>query len=273
MPKLHVLSLLPLVLKSLLLVGLLLFVLVRLYESRVLFYPVKELEYFPDQVGLSYQNIFFDTPDKQRLHGWLIPASGAKYTLFFAHGNAGNISHRLEKIKLFHQLGYSVFIFDYRGFGQSQGRPSEKGLMQDAAAAYRYLVSRGIKAETMIGYGESLGGAVIAGLSATHPVRGIILDSTFSSIADMAREMMPIVPVWMLASRFDSAVKVAQHKTPKLIIHSMDDEVIPFKLGRKLFEAAQAPKIFLVIRGGHNSNFMDSKELWLSGIEGFINKI
>lgn len=253
--------------------GVLIFGIIRYMESRMLFYPVRSLEVFPDKAGLNYKNVFITTDDKVVINAWFVPATGARYTVLFAHGNAGNISHRLDKLRAFNRLGYNVLIFDYRGYGRSQGRPSEPGLYMDVQAAYEYLLSQGIKADKVIAYGESLGGAVVTELACRRSLKGLILDSTFSSIKDMTREVMPFLPSWMLASRFDSAAKVRSIACPKLMVHSMNDEIVPYRLGQRLYAAALGPKVFLELHGGHNSNFYESQDIWSAGVGDFVNNL
>jgi uncharacterized protein len=245
----------------------------RYIEVRTLFYPTKQLASFPDRAGLGFKDIFFKAADNVELNGWFIPWKDAKYTILFSHGNAGNISHRIEKLKFFNKLGYNVFIFDYEGYGKSQGKPSEKNLYRDVTAAYGYLLSSGITQEQIIGYGESIGGAVIVDLASRKSIKAIILDSTLTSVKDMIKDVYPFLPYWVFSSRFDSEAKISNIKIPKLIIHSQDDEIIPFKLGKKLYEASVEPKEFLKIQGGHNSNFFESEKILKEKISDFIGDL
>src|SRR3989338_8252569 len=138
---------------------------VRYIERKTIFFPSREIEYTPKELGLEFEEVFFKTKDNLELWGWFLPAQDTQYNLLFCHGNAGNISHRIEKLRFFHDLGLNIFIFDYRGYGKSKGQPSEKGLYRDAKAAYDYLLSMNIKPDQIIGYGESLGGTVIIDLA------------------------------------------------------------------------------------------------------------
>jgi fermentation-respiration switch protein FrsA (DUF1100 family) len=266
-------SILKFLLRTAFLVVVALFVLFRYIEARILFYPTRALEVFPDQAGLKFREVFFEADDKVKLNGWFVPSDGARHTVLFCHGNAGNISHRLEKIRFFNELGLNVFIFDYRGYGQSQGKPSEKGLYKDIEAAYGYLRSQGIADDQIIGYGESLGGAVIVELAFRKTMKALILDSTFASIKEMVRNFNPLLPSWVLSSRFDSEAKIRSIRIPKLIIHSLNDEIIPYAQGKKLYAAAGEPKTFLQIRGAHNSNFFESELLLRKGIGDFMAMI
>ena len=246
------------------------FAFLRSFERRSLFYPGKVIEFLPSVSGLDFEDIFFRTSDNLKLNGWFIPSPGAKFTILFCHGNAGNISHRLEKINFFHQLGCNVFIFDYRGYGLSKGSPSEKGLYLDAKAAYDCLLSRSMQENRIIGYGESLGSAAIIDLACRHRLYALIVEGAFSSGKDMARNIYPFLPYWVFSIRFDSESKIKSIKVPKFIIHSLNDEIVPYALARKLYEAAPPPKEFLQIRGGHNSCFYDSEHLLKEKIADFL---
>src|SRR3990167_2105214 len=191
----------------------------RYVEKKSLFYPENKIAYTPEASGMRYSEVNFEASDGYMLNGWLIVGPAAKYTVLFAHGNAGNISHRIEKLKFFSKLGCNVFIFDYRGYGRSQGRPSEKGFYLDIAAAYEYLISRGIAPENIIGYGESLGGAVIIDGAVKKRMAALIIDSSFTSAKDMIKFLYPFLPHWVFASRFDSVQKIKTIGIPKLIIH------------------------------------------------------
>lgn len=251
----------------------LLVVYLRYIERRSLFYPAKEIEYLPKDVGLVFEDIFFKTSDNSKLNGWFISSKDSRYTILFCHGNAGNISHRLEKLKFFQELGCNIFIFDYRGYGVSKGRPSEKGLYCDVQGAYNYLLSRKIMPEQIIGYGESIGGAVVIDLASKHRLRGLIVDSAISNAKDMVKIIYPFLPYWVFSSRWDSVNKIKSITIPKLIIHSINDEIVPYKLGRKLYEFAVEPKEFLQIRGGHNSCFFESEQILKEKISDFLKRL
>jgi fermentation-respiration switch protein FrsA (DUF1100 family) len=246
---------------------------IRYIERRTLFYPSRNLDYSPAEAGLVYEDVYLRALDNTRLFAWFIPSDSAKFTILFCHGNAGNISHRIEKLKFFHQLGCNVFIFDYRGYGKSQGRPFEKGLYLDVKAAYDYLLSRRIKANQIIGYGESLGNAVIVDLASKNRIAALIIDSGFSRGKDMASRVYPFIPYWIFSSRWDCSTKIKSINVPKLIIHSVNDEIVPFELGRKVYESAAPPKEFLEIHGGHNSCFFESEDILKEKIKDFLNKL
>lgn len=245
----------------------------RFMERRTLFYPTREIEYSPKEFGLNFEDIFFKTPDNVDLNGWFVPNPNARYTILFCHGNAGNISHRIEKLKFFQDLGVNIFIFDYRGYGRSKGSPSEKGLYLDTQGAYNYLLSRGLAPEQIIGYGESIGAAAVIDLAYKNKIKGLISDSAPSSAKDMVKVVYPYLPYWVFTLRLDSLYKIKSITIPKLIIHSVNDEIVPFRLGKKLYDYAAEPKEFLQVRGGHNSCFFESEALFKEKIAEFLKRI
>jgi len=192
-------------------------VLVRYIESTSIFYPARLLAATPQNIGLPFEDIFFQTDDDVKVHGWLIKAPSAKTTLIFFHGNAGNIGDRLGKIDLFHRMGLNIFIIDYRGYGKSEGHPSEKGLYSDATAAYDHLVRReDMKDQKIISYGASLGGAVAVDLAIKRNIECLVVDSTFSSAADMAKIIYPFIPSFLFNTKLNSIDKIKSIAVPKL---------------------------------------------------------
>jgi fermentation-respiration switch protein FrsA (DUF1100 family) len=249
------------------------FLFLRYFEHHAIFYPDRQIQFFPQDSGLRFEDVFFKTSDNIEINAWFVPSPKAKFTILFCHGNAGNISHRLEKIIFFHNLACNIFIFDYRGYGLSKGRPSEKGLYLDTQAAFDYLLSRGINQEQIIGYGESIGSAAIIDLALRHPLRALITEGAFSSGKDMARYVFPFLPHWIFSLRFDSENKIKSIKITKLMIHSLNDEIVPFKLGRKLYDAAPEPKELFEIHGGHNSCFFDAQNMLNRKMVNFLDKL
>jgi uncharacterized protein len=245
-----------------------------LFQSRLVYFPERELAATPQVKGLSYQEVRFTAADEVELHGWFIPAAPARGVILFCHGNAGNISHRLESIQLFHQLGMSTFIFDYRGYGRSQGRPSEAGTYRDAEAAWRYLLNgQNIPASRIVLFGRSLGGAVAAWLAQYITPAGLILESTFTSIPDLGAEVYPFLPVRRMSRfHYNTGDYVGRVHCPLLIVHSRDDEMISVAHGRRLFNAAGEPKEWLEIRGSHNDGFLTSGAHYRNGLEVFLGK-
>lgn len=247
---------------------------VKYLEYKGVYYPAKEILNFPSSVSISFKDIYITTEDNVKINGWFISNQKAKYTLLFFHGNAGNIGDRIDKLQLLYQAGLNIFIIDYRGFGKSQGRPSELGFYHDASAAYDYLINTiNIKPERVVLYGESLGSAVAVDLAFHRRVRALILEGAFSRGRDMAVKIYPLLPRFVFSNSFDSLTKVKEINAPKLFIHSRDDEIVPFKLGRKLYDYAAGPKEFLEIEGDHNDAFMRSQHSCLSSISEFIGKL
>ena len=248
--------------------------LLRKFERSQMYYPFVELEATPDQVGMIYEDVFLSAEDGVRLHGWWIPAERDRGTLLFCHGNAGNISHRLELIAVFHRLGLNVLIFDYRGFGRSEGSPDEHGTYRDVEAFYRYLrQEKGIAPEQIVIFGRSLGGAVAIELARRAEAAALVVESAFTSAVDMGKLIFPFLPVRLLVqNQYDSILKIGELNLPVLIIHSPDDELVPFEQGERLFNAAREPKEFLRIAGGHGDGFLITGEAYAEGIAEFLGK-
>ncbi len=243
---------------------------IRYVERNSIYFPMREVVMTPASAGLPYEDVWFTASDGKRLNGWYIPAGGG-YTVLFCHGNAGNIGHRMHKISILHSLGLDQFVFDYRGYGRSEGAPSEQGLYRDAQAAYDYLTKeKHIPAGSIILYGESIGCAVIIELALKNEARALITEEAFTSVKDMARLAFPFIPHQIFSSRFDSVSKIKGISCPKLIIHSVEDEIVPYALGEKLYEAAGVPKKFLKLNGSHNTAFLDSEKEYRDGIKSFL---
>jgi len=229
-------------------------IVVGLFQRRLIYFPTREYEFVPTDVGLSFEEVTLTGGDGVRLCAWLIPHQAPKGTVLFFHGNGGNISHRLVAVKTWHNLGYTVLILDYRGYGRSEGTPSEAGLYRDAQAAWRYLTeSRGEKADRIILFGESLGGAVAIDLAANCRPAALVVESTFPSLLAVAKLHYPLLPVGLLLrERYDSLGKIARVSCPKLFFHGTDDELIPLAVARPLYDAATPPKQLIETPGGHN---------------------
>jgi fermentation-respiration switch protein FrsA (DUF1100 family) len=256
-----------------------LYVVICLYlffmQGRLLFYPnlpSRKITATPAKIGLDFEQVTITTSDNIRIKGWFVPAPQAKGTLLFFHGNAGNISHRLDSLAIFYRLGLSTLIIDYRGYGESEGRISEQGTYLDAEASWRYLTEmKDIEPREIVIFGRSLGAAVAANLASRTSPAGLILESVFSSVPDMAAQLYPVFPVRLLARyQYDVKKAVRNITSPVLVIHSPDDEIIPFANGLKVYEAAAQPKEFLKIRGSHNEGFLESGAAYLQGLERFI---
>ncbi len=250
---------------------------VYLMQGRMLYLsdmPGRSLDGTPNDVGLEYEDVLLETTDGVAIHGWLVHGETSRVLLFF-HGNAGNISHRLASIRQLVDLGLSIFIIDYRGYGQSEGKPSEDGLHHDAEAAWQYLTgSRGIRAGDIVIFGRSLGGAVAAWLAARERPGALILDSSFTSAPDIGQEVYPWLPVRLLSKfRHATLEHLVKASTPLLVVHSRDDEIIPFHHGEALFDAAKQPKTFLELRGGHNDAHFTSETIYIDGLRRFLESV
>ncbi len=246
--------------------------LMYLLQERLLFQPTRQLTASPSHVGLEYEDVRLETADGETLHAWWIPSADARATLLFFHGNAGNISGRLTTLSVFHDLRMNVLIFDYRGYGQSSGSPSEKGLRTDAETAWQHLVKvRGIAPTDVVLFGRSLGAGPATWLAA-HVLEGaVILESAFTSVPDVGAHHYPFLPVRLLSKvRFDNLALVGSCRSPVMLIHSPDDEVIPFTHGQRLFEAAKEPKTFLELSGTHNEAFPRSLDRYIPAVDAFL---
>lgn len=232
-------------------------------EKYVIYVPERAIEMTPQSEGMAYEDVWFPASDGLRLHGWLIPAPDARLTLLWFHGNAGNIGHRVDNIKYLHRLlRLNVFIFDYRGYGQSAGTHSdlsEEATYRDAEGALTYLRGRQDLAHTRLVYfGRSLGASIAVEAARHHPPAGLILETPFTSIKDMARVALPFLPLGsLLRTKYDSLSKIREIRVPLLILHGDRDDVVPYEQGRRLFDAANEPKTFYRIRGArHNDTYI-----------------
>jgi len=245
-------------------------------QSHLVFYPEigREVIATPNQISLPYEDIHLKTSDGIDLHGWYIPAPQPRGTVLFLHGNAGNISHRLDSVRMFHRLDYSTLIFDYRGYGNSGGAPTEQGTYRDAEAAWRYLIEqRHIPSCRIVLFGESLGGAVAAWMAARQKPAALVIVSGFTSVPDMGQQIYPYLPVrWLARIRYDTRENLRAVEVPVLIAHSHEDEIIPFEHGRALFAAANPPKQFLELAGGHNDGFIFMRESWVKVLGDFLGE-
>jgi alpha-beta hydrolase superfamily lysophospholipase len=250
--------------------------LLYILQSHLVFYPGtgREIIATPNQVGLPYEDIQLKTSDGISLHGWYIPASQPRGTVLFLHGNAGNISYRLDSVQMFHRLGYNTLIFDYRGYGNSGGTPSEQGTYRDAEAAWRHLTEqRHIPSCRIVLFGESMGGAIAAWLAAHQKPAALVIASGFTSVPDLAHHIYPYLPVrWLARIRYDTRKYLRTVTAPVLIAHSPEDEIVPFEHGRALFAAANPPKQFLELAGGHNDGFIFMRESWVSVLGDFLGE-
>lgn len=264
-------------LKIALLVYLGLMALIYFKQSSLVFLPEMSRDYraSPATVGLQFSPLKLATTDGETLDGWFVPAKPeARGLIIFFHGNAGNIAHRLDYLRMFHALGLATFIVDYRGYDLSSGSPTEQGTYLDAQATWRYATQvLDFAPDRIVIFGESLGGAVAAWLAARNRPGALVLASTFTSVPDMGADLYPMLPIRLLANiRYETLARLPQIACPLLVIHSKNDDIIPFSHGRRLFEAARPPKQFIGIEGGHNEGFIFNRDDWIRQLDGFLQQ-
>lgn len=248
---------------------------VRWFEWSQTFRPSRRMEADPTLAGLPCENVIFYAEDGVRLNGWWIPRDDARGTILYCHGNAGNISTRLDVIAGLHSLDVNVFVFDYRGYGLSKGIPSEQGLYRDARAAYEVVRARyeDVEQPPVIIYGASLGGAVAANLACERPARGLVIEGGFTSSIDVGERWFPLLPIRAIARyRFDTRGRVSGLAIPKLFAHSSVDQVIPYDIGGELYKAAAAPKQFVPLNGEHGeAGWLDTPH-FLTELRRFVEE-
>jgi hypothetical protein len=247
------------------------------FQARHLYFPnlpSRQVDATPADIGLEFETVTLDTADGETVTGWFVPASHTRGTLLYLHGNAGNVGHRLDGIAMFHRLGLDTLIIDYRGYGASSGKPSEDGTYQDALAAWTHLTGqKQLAPGRIVLFGESLGGSIAAWLAARHEPAGLITYASFTSVPDIARELYPIFPVRLARYRYDTAAALARVRRPVLVIHSRDDEIVPFAHGQALFDAAAGPKRLVELRGGHNDAVHVSRDIYEREIAAFVDAL
>ncbi|MCH7737335.1 MAG: alpha/beta hydrolase [Chloroflexi bacterium] len=244
-------------------------------EKRFVFFPVAESLYTPNDVNLEYEDVRIRTSDGLTLQGWFIPGRpGADITWLWFHGNGGNLGHRTGELALAHHLtGANIFIFDYRGYGESEGKPSEKGTYLDSRAAMAYLSSRPeIDKDRIVYMGISLGAAVAVELALTQPPMAMVLVSPFASVREMAKLTLPFPPVaWLVRDHYDNISRIRRLNVPLLVLHGDQDEIVPISQGRKLFEAANQPKRFQALEGvSHNDTHEANPDQFWGTIDSFL---
>ena len=232
--------------------------------------PSRELEATPADIGLEYESLELITLDQEKLHAWYIPAKNVtNQTVLFFHGNAGNISHRLETIKIYNQFDFNILIIDYRGFGMSSGKPSEQGTYIDATTAWDYLIkTKKLSAKEIIIAGRSLGGGIASELAKNVQPALLILESTFTSMTEVSGVHYPFMPTNLIVKhRYETINKLPDIHCPIVIVHSKKDEVIPFEQSLRNYKIANQPKQFIEITGGHGNGFLHSKSIYMAGLE------
>jgi len=246
--------------------------------QRMVFQPSRMMETSPSSLNRTYEDVFFQSADRVRLNGWYFTArkdrQKSPFAILVCHGNAGNICHRLTLVQTLLDAGADVFAFDYRGYGSSEGKPSEKGTYLDAVAAWDWLHARGYSGSNIVALGESLGGGVACELAAAKAVGRLILQSTFTSLPDLAGDLMPSLPVgWLLSTHYANRQKLARIHVPVLVLHSRADRVIPFEHARRNFAAANAPKTFCELRGDHNDAVSASGREYQDAVRQFLSEL
>jgi hypothetical protein len=246
--------------------------LLYVFQARLVFFPGPPPAV--DAAALGFEEVRLATEDGVELHGWFLPAAGARGAVLVCHGNAGSIEQRVPVARAFHGLGWAVLLFDYRGYGASAGRPSEQGTYGDAEAAYRNLVeARGFTPERIALYGESLGAAVAVELAREHPVAALVAESAFTSLPDIGAEAYPFFPVrWLARYRYDNLAKVGRLEVPLLLVHSPQDEIVPVQHSRRLLPAAREPKRLLLTEGGHNDGGFLRRAEWVAEVGEFLEE-
>lgn len=247
---------------------------IRLHHTQdeAVFWPSRECIGTPADRGLPYEDVALMAGDGTRLHAWYLPRPESRGAVLFLHGNSRNISHEIATLEILHGLGYAVLALDYRGYGRSQGRPSEAGLYRDARAGYWHLrLSRGLDPSAIIVHGRSLGGGPAAWLATREAVAGLVLESTFSSLPEVAQHHYPNLPVpWFLRTRFETARRLPRVCAPVLVIHSRDDEVVPFAHAQMLFAAAPADRRLVEMRGRHCDAHLQSGDTYRAALGAFL---
>ncbi|MFA6186959.1 MAG: alpha/beta hydrolase [Phycisphaerae bacterium] len=241
-------------------------------QRSLTFYPTKNVPYNPGDIGLEYEKVQLNTPDGLILSAWFVPAKNAAATLLFCHANGGNMAYYLDTIDIFNKLGLNCFIFDYRGYGDSGGEPGEMGIYIDAQTAYDWLkTEKNTPAEDIIIFGRSLGGSIAAHLAGNVKAGGLIVESGFTSYADIAQKFYPYIMVRPFAKySFNTLEYIKKVKCPILFIHSRSDEVVPFEFGLRLYSAARGAKEFAEIFGGHNDGFLYSGQIYRESLADWL---
>ena len=247
--------------------------LLLLFETRFIYFPSRAHEVTPKSLGLAFEDLTLTADDGVRLHAWYLPVPNPRWTVLVSHGNGGNVSHRLDRALLLQaRLGASVLLYDYRGYGRSEGSPDEAGTYRDARAAYQWLVEhKKARIGRLVLFGESLGSAVALDLALSKPAAALVLESPFTSVPDMARTtiFLPLAP--FIRARYDNLAKVVRLRMPLLVLHGDHDGVVPFALGRRLFEAAPEPKRFYAIPGAdHNDTYLVGGEAYWKAVASFL---
>ena len=245
-------------------------------QKNLIHNPYPKLIGTPADRGLMYEDVLLTVQNGEaELHGWFIPNEQARFTILYFCGNAGNMSYHLDTLSILHSIGLSIFIYDFRGFGRSKGRLTERAMYDDAQSALEYLVqTRSIPSSQIVVFGRSLGSAMASWIASKHQLAATIMESSFSSMADMAKIVYPWLPVdLMLRWRYDNFSRIGDIKSPLLLVHSSEDDLVPYAHSEKLYEAATEPKQLLTITGDHIEGFSDSGDIYINGLSAFLDSL
>ncbi len=247
-------------------------------DNAFIFFPTRDIVMTPKSAGLPFEDVYITTADEVELHGWFVPGDPQQPVILFFHGNAGNISHRVDNLRLFHQqLGVSVFIIDYRGYGKSSGKASEEGTYADARGALNWLHDKGWGNDRIIYFGRSLGAAVATQLAVESQPAGLVLESPFASVAAMGRRHNPILYFllgWLLQSEYDTLSRIDQTDAPLLLFHGTRDTIVPNKMGEEIFARANEPKtLHLIVGAGHNDTLSHGQREYWQAWRTFIDSL
>jgi len=248
--------------------------LVLIFERRLIYFPARDHQVTPARMGLASEDLRLVAEDGTKIHGWLLPVRESRWTVLFCHGNAGNIGDRLDRALLLQaRIGASVLLYDYRGYGSSEGSPDEEGTYRDARAAYRFLVeAKKIEPGQLLIMGESLGSAVALDLALSHEAAALVLEAPFTSVRDMARTTVLFPLAGLVRTRYDNLGKIAGLRRPLLVLHGRRDDLVPFEQGRRLFEAAPEPKTFYAVDGaGHNDVYLTGGDAYWRALADFLD--
>jgi fermentation-respiration switch protein FrsA (DUF1100 family) len=244
-----------------------------LFQRKLIYYPTKELEASPENAGMKYEDVWLESAPHLYIHGWYVSSvKPQSTTVLIFHGNGGNISHSLHILQIINSMNFNTLLVDYRGYGKSNGSPSENGLQQDAFAAWNFLISnRKTRPDQIVIFGHSLGGAVAAFLASKVKPAGLIIEGTFTSLPEIASLLYPYLPVRLLCiEKYNTQRYIQELLCPILIAHSKDDEMIPFKMGLELFQKARESKFFAELSGSHNDGECVSSTSYHKALLEFI---
>jgi uncharacterized protein len=250
-------------------------ILLMRFERMMVFVPSREMTAHPGSYGLPFERVWLTSSDGVRLRAWWIPGAKTNAPVMLClHGNGGNISSRVDKMKIFHDAGAAQLWVDWRGYGESSGSPDEAGLYRDGQAGWDWLTrERGVAPSRVVLYGESLGCGVAVELATRAPAGGLIVDSGFASITAMGKTVLPWFPAALMRLRFDNLAKLPRARMPTLFLHSPQDDIVPYEQARRNYAAAAGPKSFVDLRGSHNDGFLDAGPVYVEAIRGFLSSL